>query len=125
MAISIGEVAREAGVRTSTIRYYESVGILPAPGRIHGQRRYTPDVFERLKVVRMAQEAGLTLEEIHVLFHGFGEDVPPAERWQAIARRKLLELDEQLHAIARMRSALEATLSCGCVRIEDCAATTV
>ena len=43
--LTIGEVARKAGVATSSIRYYESIGLLPAPARLHGQRRYGTDVL--------------------------------------------------------------------------------
>ena len=46
--LTIGEVARRAGMRTSRIRYYESVGLLPEPERISGMRRYDADVLQRL-----------------------------------------------------------------------------
>lgn len=52
--LTIGEVAREAGVNTSAIRYYERVGVLPAPDRVSGQRRYTPETVRRLGVIDVA-----------------------------------------------------------------------
>ena len=119
--LTIGEVAERAGLRTSAVRYYEEVGILPPPERVNGRRKYGPEAVERLEVVRFAQSAGLTLDEIRVLFHGFGEDVPPPPKWREVATRKLRELDEQTARIERMRSVLEATLDCGCVTLEDCA----
>lgn len=119
--LTIGEVAERAGLRTSAIRYYEGVGILPAPERVNGRRRYGAEAVERLEVIRFAQAAGLALDEIRVLFHGFGKDVPPPPRWQEVATRKLTELDEQAERIARMRRVLEATIACGCVTLEDCA----
>lgn len=119
--LTIGEVAKRAGLRTSAIRYYEEVGILPPAERVNGRRGYGADAVERLEVVRFAQSAGLTLDEIRVLFHGFGADVPPPPRWQEVATRKLAELDEQAARIERMRRVLEATLDCGCVTLEDCA----
>lgn len=123
--LGIGDVARAVGLRTSAVRYYEAVGVLPAPPRRHGRRVYGPDDVERLRVVQFAQNAGFTLDEIRVLFHGFGEQVPPAVRWQEVAHRKLRELDERLESITRMRAAVAATLSCGCVRLEDCASASV
>jgi len=62
--LSIGEVAAQAGIRTSSIRYYESVGVLPNPERAGGQRRYTPEVLDRLRFVDVAQraEGGLLAE---------------------------------------------------------------
>jgi len=119
--LTIGEVAERAGLRTSAVRYYEEIGILPPAERVNGRRRYGPEAVERLEVVRFAQSAGLSLEEIRVLFHGFGRDVPPPQRWQDVATRKLRELDAQSARIERMRRVLEATLDCGCVTLEDCA----
>lgn len=120
--LTIGEVAGLAGLRTSAIRYYEEKGILPEPARVSGRRRYDPVVLRHLEVIRFAQQAGLTLEEIRIFFHGFDEEVPPPARWHALATTKLKELDEQIERITRMRQALQTALSCGCMRIEDCAA---
>lgn len=119
--LTIGEVAKRAGVNTSAVRYYEEIGILPRPERVNGRRSYGPEAVERLAVVQFAQGAGLSLDEIRVLFHGFGSDVPPPARWQEIAIRKLRELDDQAAGIERMRRVLHATLACGCVTLEDCA----
>lgn len=118
--MTIGEVARRAGVKTSALRYYEEVGILPPPRRVNGRRRYDPVAVRMLDVLRFAQRAGFTLEEIRTLFHGFGAETPLSERWEALARAKLRELDELIERAARMRRAIETGLGCGCVRLEDC-----
>src|SRR5918992_1339605 len=65
--LTIGEVARRAGLQPSAIRYYEQIGLLPAPGRQSGRRRYDPAVLDRLTVIRVGQAAGLTLAEIREL----------------------------------------------------------
>ncbi|MBB6094992.1 MerR family redox-sensitive transcriptional activator SoxR [Povalibacter uvarum] len=118
--LSIGQVAKRTGIRTSALRYYEEAGILPAPARVAGRRSYDPDVIRRIDILRFAQQAGFTLEEIKTLFRGFGTDTPLSTRWQRLAHTKLRELDEQAERIQRMRSALELSLKCGCVRIEEC-----
>jgi MerR family redox-sensitive transcriptional activator SoxR len=118
--LSIGEVARRTGIRTSALRYYEEAGILPTPARVSGRRRYDPDVIRRVDVLRFAQQAGFTLQEIKTLFHGFGAETPLSARWQSLARAKLQELDLLAKRIRRMRRALELGLKCGCVRVEDC-----
>jgi MerR family redox-sensitive transcriptional activator SoxR len=118
--LSIGEVAKRTGVRASALRYYEEAGILPIPVRVGGQRRYDPDVVRLVHVLRFAQQAGFTLEEIKTLFHGFGVETPLSARWQALVRAKLEQLEAQAARIKRMRRALELSLKCGCVRIEDC-----
>jgi MerR family redox-sensitive transcriptional activator SoxR len=118
--LSIGEVARKSGIRTSALRYYEEAGILPAPARINGRRCYEPDALRRIDVLRFAQQAGFTLDEIKTLFRGFGAETPLSARWQSLARAKLRELDVLAKRVKRMRRALEIALECGCVRIEDC-----
>ena len=65
--LAIGEVAAQAGMSASRIRYYESRGVLPAPERAAGKRRYTQDVLRRLAIVDAAQRVGFTLEEIRDL----------------------------------------------------------
>jgi len=116
----IGELARRTGIRPSALRYYEEVGILPLPARVSGRRCYNPDAIHRVDVLRFAQQAGFTLQEIKTLFHGFGVQTPLSARWKSLARGKLRELDVLANRVQRMRRALELGLKCGCVRIEDC-----
>lgn len=117
---SIGEIAKRTGLRTSALRYYEEAGILPAAARAGGRRFYDADAIRRIDVLRFAQQAGFTLDEIKTLFHGFGAGTPLSTRWQSLARAKLVELDVQAKRIKRMKRALELGLKCGCVRVEDC-----
>ena len=118
--LTIGEVARQTGLRPSAVRYYESAGVLPPPARVNGRRRYHADVVRLLRTVRFAQDAGFSVAEIRTLFHGFGAHVPPAARWQELADRKLAELDALTLRVERMRRTLVVAKQCGCVRMEDC-----
>jgi MerR family redox-sensitive transcriptional activator SoxR len=121
--LSIGEVAQAAGVRTSAIRYYEEAGLLPAPIRVGGRRRYQPDVLRVLDVLRFAQQAGFSLDEIRTLFHGFDDETPLSARWEILAQAKLQQLDELIARAQQMKQAIRAGLACGCVRVEDCVLT--
>ncbi len=118
--LTIGDVARQAGLRPSAIRYYERVGLLPEPHRVGGQRRYDRDVFTRIAVIRMAQEAGFTLEEIRTLVSGFPEATPAGDRWRALARRKLPEVDAMILRLMTMRRVLEESLMCDCLTLDAC-----
>jgi MerR family transcriptional regulator, redox-sensitive transcriptional activator SoxR len=123
--MSIGEVAQKASVRPSTLRYYESVGVLPTPERENGRRRYEGavlrEVLERLAVVRVAQQAGFTISEIRMLLDGFSEDTPPSERWRILAREKLQEVEALVARALGMKNLLERGLRCECLRLEECA----
>lgn len=120
-ALSIGDAARRVGVRASALRYYEAAGILPAPARVHGRRCYDAAAIRRIDMLRFAQQAGFTLQEIKVLFDGFAAETPLGARWQSLARKKLQELDVLAARVTQMRNMLELGLKCGCIRIEDCA----
>ncbi|HEX9564648.1 MAG TPA: MerR family transcriptional regulator [Gemmatimonadaceae bacterium] len=118
--ITIGEVARQAGIRQSAIRYYETEGLLPAPGRVGGRRVFGADVVDRLRVIKTARELGFTLDEIRTLLHGFSPDTPPSERWQRLAAKKLLEVNALIVRATRMKGLLEKGLRCDCVTVGDC-----
>jgi MerR family redox-sensitive transcriptional activator SoxR len=123
--MTIGEVAKEAGIRPSALRYYGSVGVLPKPERRNGRRRYDDEVLrevlDRLAVVSIAQQAGFTVAEIRMLLHGFSADAPPSERWRILAREKLTEVEALIERAQGMKRVLERGLGCECLRIEDCA----
>jgi MerR family redox-sensitive transcriptional activator SoxR len=108
-------------LRTSAIRYYESAGLMPEPRRISGQRRYDVDALRQLAIIRMAQEAGFTIAEIHTLVAGFPEGTPAGDRWRQLATRKLPEVDELIARLQTVRALLEASLACGCLTLDACA----
>jgi MerR family transcriptional regulator, redox-sensitive transcriptional activator SoxR len=118
--MTIGEVAAKTGLRTSALRYYEDAGVLPPPKRVNGRRVYGEESVRVVEVLRFAQRAGFTLDEIRTLFHGFGADTPLNERWDALAKSKVAELDALIERATRMKRAILAGLGCGCVRVEDC-----
>ncbi|HEX3157357.1 MAG TPA: MerR family transcriptional regulator [Gemmatimonadaceae bacterium] len=118
--LSIGELAARAGVRTSAIRYYESVGLLPPAARAGRYRRFPPNTVQLIATLRFAQRAGFTVSEIRTLFHGFGAEVPPAERWRVLAEQKVSELDALIADAQRMQHALQEGMRCGCLRVENC-----
>jgi MerR family redox-sensitive transcriptional activator SoxR len=118
--LSIGEVARETGIATSAVRYYESIGLLPAPARQSGQRRYNASVIKTIGFIQLAQHAGFTMFEIQTLLHGFPIETPPSTRWKELAEHKLQDIQSQLERILEMKQTLEEGLKCGCLTIDEC-----
>jgi len=118
--LTIGEVAKQAGLQASALRYYESIGLLPAPRRVNGQRRFNADVLQRLDVIQIAKEAGFSITEIKTLLHGFEPDTPPSTRWRALAVEKLAEVEGLILRAEAMKKLLQAGIDCGCLRFEDC-----
>jgi MerR family redox-sensitive transcriptional activator SoxR len=119
--LSIGEVARRAGVRTSAIRYYEEVGLLPEPERVGGKRRYGEEVLRHLALIKAAKHAGFTIAEIRTLLGGFPAEVGASERWRTLASRKLEEVSELVAELGQMRDLLEEALRCQCASLDECA----
>jgi len=118
--LTIGEVARRAGLNTSALRYYERIGLLPPPKRVNKWRRYDESILQLIAVLQLAQNAGFTITEIQTLFHGFEADTPPAARWRVLARQKMDELDALIQRSQQMQRFLENGLRCNCLRLEDC-----
>ena len=117
----ISEVARQAGLRPSAIRYYEQIGILTPAERVSGQRRYDSSVLYRLAVVQRARAIGFTLDEIRELFFGFRNSTPASRRWQALSDRKLAELEDLMARIQTIQGLLHRMKErCHCETLEQC-----
>jgi MerR family transcriptional regulator, redox-sensitive transcriptional activator SoxR len=118
--MTIGEVAKQAGVRTSTLRYYETIGILPPAQRINGRRRYDSSVLQTLSIVQTAQQAGFTIAEIRVLVNDILLRAAPSGDWEQLAQRKLQEVETLLAQVQSMKRLLEEVLQCEFQQLADC-----
>jgi MerR family transcriptional regulator, redox-sensitive transcriptional activator SoxR len=119
--LTIGEVARRAGVATSSIRYYERVGLLPEPKRLHGQRRYDTDVLGKLGFIGVAQSAGFKLSEIRELIDGVDSSQGMGEQMRALSSQKLDEVEALLEQTKAKKGWLEVAKGCGCASPAECA----
>jgi DNA-binding transcriptional MerR regulator len=119
--LSIGEVAKEAGVNVSAVRYYERHGLLPEADRVSGQRRFDAATVQRLGVIDVAKRAGFSLEEIRVLFDSIDDGAPAHRELRALAERKLPEVESLIERAEAMRAWLTIATGCGCGTLEECA----
>ncbi len=116
---SIGEVARRSGVAASTLRYYESIGLLSPAERAGGRRVYDPGIVSTIGVIRTAQSAGLSLAEIGSLLRG-SEMGMAGERLSAVAELKVAEVEALIDRAQAVRTWLEAARRCCCPTLEEC-----
>ena len=102
--ITIGRLARQAGVNIETIRYYQRRGILATPREpLGGVRRYTAETLARLRFIKRAQELGFTLREIAELLKlGDGS----CTETRAIAENRLRDIETRIHDLESMRAIL-------------------
>ncbi|HWX34273.1 MAG TPA: MerR family transcriptional regulator [Steroidobacteraceae bacterium] len=110
--LTIGRLAKAAGVGVETVRYYQRRDLLPKPARpVGGFRYYGPETLEQLKSVKRAQQAGFSLAEIAILLRL--DRVRDRHAAQRLAGRKVAEIDQQIEALQKLRHALSAlTLAC-------------
>ncbi|TDF97997.1 MerR family transcriptional regulator [Paenibacillus piri] len=118
--LSIGRLSAMADVNASTLRYYESVGLLPSPERKNGQRRYDESILDRIHFIKVAQQTGFSIQEIAVLLEGFETDNSLSERWEHMAKQKRSELEERKRQINSMIQILDNGLSCKCITWSEC-----
>jgi len=119
--LTIGELARRAGLATSAIRYYERVGLLPPAERVSGQRRYGEDAVGRLSFIAAAQNAGFTLREIRELADRADDAPGLAKPMRELSARKLPEVRAAIERAEAMRAWLEVAEGCECGSTDECA----
>jgi MerR family redox-sensitive transcriptional activator SoxR len=115
--LSIGQVARQAGLRTSAIRYYEAEGLIPMAPRRAGRRIYDPEIRDHLLFVRLALGAGFRISEIKLLVKDMTPASKPGERWRLVAEPKLKELDREIATLRSKKRLLEALSKCQCASL--------
>ena len=118
--MKIGELARRASLNASAIRYYEKMGLLVAPQRVGGQRRYPTDSFDRVLLIRFATDMGFTLAEIKLFLSGLRDNTPVGPRWKKLAARKLREVDQSIARSLKLKSLLQGLLRCHCPSLQLC-----
>jgi MerR family transcriptional regulator, redox-sensitive transcriptional activator SoxR len=116
--MSIGEVARKMGLRSSAVRYYERLGLIPKAPRVSGRRRYDERVLERLAMVRFAKHVGFSIAEIKVLLSGV-DGRPPTERWRKLAAAKVAQVDQFVAQARSIRKLLSETLDFQCPKLVE------
>jgi MerR family transcriptional regulator, redox-sensitive transcriptional activator SoxR len=118
--LSIGELSRRTGKALSAIRYYEEIGLIPAPIRIGGRRRYPVETIRTLAVIDTAQRATMTLDEIRLLLRASANDRLAIDGLRVVAERKLPEVEALIERANVVQRWLEAARECSCPTLEDC-----
>ena len=118
--LTIGALAKEAGMTPSALRYYETMGLLMPAKRVNGRRFYAADAFQRLAIIHYAQQVGFTIAEMQVLLQGSAPGQTATAQWRSMAVQKLPQLDALISRAMMMKQVIEASLQCGCLTLESC-----
>jgi MerR family transcriptional regulator, redox-sensitive transcriptional activator SoxR len=120
--ISIGDLAVRTGVSVSAIRFYEGKGMITPFRSSGGQRRFLRSDIRRISFIRIAQNLGLSIEEIGTHLAALPQArTPLARNWEAIGKALADRLDAQIATLSRMRETLDGCIGCGCLSLKKCA----
>src|SRR6188472_4399755 len=119
--LTIGEIARRAGVATSALRFYEAEGLIHSQRNESGHRRYHADVLRRVSFIRTAQLVGLSLGEIREALSSLPDErTPTARDWARLASSWQALLEARIALLTRMRDQLDSCIGCGCLSLTTC-----
>jgi DNA-binding transcriptional MerR regulator len=121
-ALTIGRLGQATGTKTETIRYYEKIGLLPAPDRTGGNyRSYAAEHLQRLGFIRRARELGFSIGDVRDLLTLAAHGEEPCERVDQLVARHLETTERKIEALVRLRRELRDTLvSCSGGRVAEC-----
>jgi DNA-binding transcriptional MerR regulator len=113
-SVPIGEAARQSGVKVPTIRYYEQIGLLPAPPRSESNRRsYENADLRRLSFIRHARELGFEIEAIRALLTLQDDPAQPCATADMIAKARLVDVEQRIRSLTALKLELEVMVE-GC-----------
>src|SRR5256885_17060422 len=118
--MKIGELAKRVNLNASAIRYYEKLGLLHAPARTSGQRRYSTESIDRGLLIRFAGEMGFSLPEIKVFLSAIRETAPDDPRWKTLAARKIVEMRQVIVRARRLEKLMRGLCQCHCSSLNEC-----
>ena len=119
--LTIGELARRAGVATSALRYYEQLGLIVSERTAGGQRRYARAMLRRVAFIRAAQQVGLSLDEVGAALARLPvERAPNKADWNSVSHTWVARIDDRIAQLEGLRDRLTGCVGCGCLSLRTC-----
>jgi MerR family redox-sensitive transcriptional activator SoxR len=119
--LTIGALSERTGVAPSALRYYEAEGLISSTRSSGGQRRFARETLRRVSFIRVAQQVGLTLDEIHAALASLPDNRTPTKAdWERLASAWRPRIDHQIAMLERLRDRLTGCIGCGCLSLKVC-----
>ena len=119
--LTIGDFAARSGVAPSALRYYEREGLIRSTRTGGNQRRYERHELRRVAFIRIAQQVGVSLEEIRAALAQLPENRTPTKAdWARLSARWRRKLEERITLMERLRDQLTGCIGCGCLSLQRC-----
>lgn len=119
--LTVGEVARRAGIATSAVRFYEDQGLISSVRTAGNQRRYPRYVLRRIGIITAARRFGIPLAEVAQVFDSLPENRMPGKTdWRRISKRWHERLEVRRRELERLEEELVGCIGCGCLSLNTC-----
>jgi MerR family transcriptional regulator, redox-sensitive transcriptional activator SoxR len=119
--LTIGELSARTGVAASALRFYEAEGLITSTRTRGGQRRYARDTLRRVSFMRIAQQVGLSLDDIGLALASLPANRTPNRRdWARLSSSWRPKLDARIRLLERLRDDLSGCIGCGCLSLTTC-----
>jgi MerR family redox-sensitive transcriptional activator SoxR len=119
--LTIGALSERTGVSNSALRFYESEAIIHASRSSGGQRRYPRETVRRVSFVRVAQQVGLSLDEIRSALASLPDNRTPNQKdWERLSKSWRPKIQHQIAMLERLRDRLDGCIGCGCLSLRVC-----
>jgi len=121
MEMSVGQIAKRAGIKVSTLHFYEQKGLIESWRNNGNQRRYDRSVLRRIAVIKTAQQLGMSLQEIALAIQHFPKNHAPTDaEWAVMGDIWKSQLDERIRRLQLLRDNLTECIGCGCLSNSKC-----
>ena len=119
--LAIGDLAARSGVAPSALRYYEREGLIRSTRTSGNQRRYLRSELRRVAFIKIAQQVGVSLEEIREALSELPEERTPTRAdWARLSAHWRGRLEERILLMQRLRDQLTGCIGCGCLSLQRC-----
>ncbi len=119
--LTIGALSDRTGVAASALRFYEAQGLIAATRSAGGQRRYARSTIRRVSFIRVAQQVGLSLDEVRSALASLPDGRTPNQKdWRRLSNSWRPRIDAQIALLERLRDRLGSCIGCGCLSLGAC-----
>lgn len=121
MDLSVGQIAERCGVNVSAIHFYERKGLIHSSRSIGNQRRFGREAIRRVSIIKVAQQLGISLEEVAEVFEPLPKFGAPSKAdWQIVAEQWQQRLQQRIAKLQRLKDSLTGCIGCGCLSMTAC-----
>lgn len=119
--LSIGELAERSGVSVPTIRFYEEKQLIWSTRTQGNQRRYLRAMLRRIAIIKVAQQVGISLQQVNEAFSVLPkQQIASKKDWAKMSKVWQAQLDQQIISLLQLRNQLDKCIGCGCLSLKEC-----